>query len=327
MLRKAQKIRFGIFVVIALAGFIALLILITTQRFLRQSDIYYVAYENVSVSGLEIGSPVKYLGLKVGTIENIRIDPKHVNRIIVKIALNKGTPVKQDAKARIANIGITGLKMIEISGGTNRAPLLEPGNFIKPGLSVTEEITGKAEVIASKLETILNNLSSFTRPENLAQFDKMTQNVSQTFENLNDVIIENRMNLQQTLNRGKDVAFKLDSMSANLNRTSEDIRRIIGSDTLKEILSNAQAISGQLKQADLVMVIKELGELIRRTNQTLARIDNNVIQGSASVKYSLRKLEETLDNLKQASQAIADNPSVLIRGAKYKTTPDDNLEK
>ncbi|MCB0316686.1 MAG: MCE family protein, partial [Calditrichaeota bacterium] len=56
-------------------------------------------------SGLEVGSPVKYLGIKVGTIKNISIAPEDVSRIIVKVALKPGTPVKEDARADIVSIG------------------------------------------------------------------------------------------------------------------------------------------------------------------------------------------------------------------------------
>ena len=130
MKNQAQKIRLGIFLVISSVILLVLVGYFTAQEFFKKQDTYFIAYEGVSVGGLEVGSPVKYLGIKVGTIQDITIDPEDVNKVIIELALKEGTPIKEDAVADITSVGITGLKTIEIRGGSNESRSLEPDSYI-----------------------------------------------------------------------------------------------------------------------------------------------------------------------------------------------------
>jgi len=51
-------------------------------------------------------------------------------------------------------LGITGLKILELRGGRNESISLKPGDYIKSGTSSTEMITGKAEILAEKVEVL-----------------------------------------------------------------------------------------------------------------------------------------------------------------------------
>jgi len=184
---QSQKVRLGIFIIVGSFALLIFLFIIGSQQIFKEKDIYYISYKDISVSGLEVGSPVKYLGISVGVIKGINIDPDDVSRIIVSVSLDPGTPIKKDARAEIAAIGITGLKMIEIRGGSNEAPLLETEQYIRPGGSITEEITGKAEIIAEKIELILNNINRFTQPENLDKITQFVDNAGRAFETMDKI--------------------------------------------------------------------------------------------------------------------------------------------
>lgn len=323
---KGQKVRLGIFIVLTLSALLVLLALITRQKFLQKQDYYYIAYENVSVGGLEVGSPVKYLGIKVGVVDDISIDPENVNRVIVKVALKEGTPIKADAEALIAAIGITGLKTIEIRGGTNEAPLLKPGEYIPAGTSITEEITGRAEVISEKLEQVINNLQVFTRPENLNKITQFAEKSSHTFEQIDQLVTENRQQLRLTLLQTQRVTARLDTTMELLQETASDIHRIVGSDTLGQILANTRAVSLKLKEADLVALIGQLREVAERTNRLLILMDHGIERGGVDWVESMRKLKIASGYLEEFSRILQEDPSVLIRGTKIKNAPDKELE-
>jgi len=324
---RGQKIRLAIFTLLSGGLLVALLVVLTSQKFLKKKDIYTIAYENVSVGGLEVGSPVKYLGITVGTIEDIHIDPTNVNRVIVKVGLEPGTPIKADARADIVAIGITGLKTIEIRGGSQEAPLLHPGDSILPGSSIAEEITGKAEVIAEKMEYVLNNLQVFTRPENLQSIVEFVKNANSTVTQLQQLIAENRELLHQTISRSRHIADRMDTIATVLEQTAREVHRIAASDTLKQILRSAQLISVRLRQANLAKLILDLGKLVENTNALLQQANENLQLGSRDLLVSLRQLRFTLQTLHETSRLIQEDPSVLIRGAQYKNPPDKILSQ
>jgi phospholipid/cholesterol/gamma-HCH transport system substrate-binding protein len=326
MKTRTQKFRLGIFITISSLILIGLVVFFTAQQFFEKSDTYYVSYQDVSVSGLEVGSPVKYLGIKVGSISDIKIDPKDVNSIIVELKLDPTTPVKEDTKANIVARGITGLKTIEIRGGSNKAKPLDEGKFIEPGSSVTAEITGKAEVIAEKAERVINNLQEFSSPDNMKKFTQAAEEISSfvqraelTMARVDTLVMENRDTLNSTIIEAHRVTQRIDKSLA-------EVERLVQNDTIHRILANTEEFSNTLKQSNLKGLISDFSELIRQTQVLLNNADSDINQGTEDLKRNLELLKYTLENLNEASRKINSNPSILLRNPRKKDVPDSELK-
>jgi phospholipid/cholesterol/gamma-HCH transport system substrate-binding protein len=333
MRNRAQKIRLGIFLVISLSVLIFTIGYFTAREFFKKEDIYFVAYENISVSGLEVGSPVKYMGINVGSIRDITIDPENVAKIIVELAMKPATPIKEDAQADITSIGITGLKNIEIRGGSNEANFLVPGSYIQSGYSITETITGKAEIIAEKAEKVLNNLQTFTEPQNLDKITtlvesitKLSRQATNTIMKIDTVVVENRKDIRETISGLKDISDRLDTTSQLLATSIEKIHKTVEGDTLGEILGNVRDVSVKLKEADVGALIKNVTVAANQTQELLKKVDSDLDRGSQDFTESLRLLRMTLENLLETSRKINDDPSILIRGVNQKDIPDEDLK-
>lgn len=327
MQNRKQKIRLGIFLVVGLIAIISILAFFTAQEFFKKEDTYFIAYSDISVSGLEVGSPVKYMGINTGTIKEITIDPENVNKIIVELALKPETPIKENVHADIISLGITGLKAIELSGASNEAEPLKPGSFIRAGSSFAGEITGKAEIIAQKAEQLLNNLLFFTQPENLNKFTNLAELAGMTILNIDSVIAENRSDIRQTVIPLKDISNRLDQTSRVLLSTIETVQLKVENDTINEIFTNLYDVSEKLKQADINSLVENIAKIAGLTEQLINRVDNDLNQGSKDFNESLHLLKLTLENLNQASIKINNDPSILIRGDNLKNAPDYELKK
>ena len=334
MRNRSQKIRLGVFLFVSLALLLAVIGYFTAREFFEKEDVYFVSYEGISVSGLEVGSPVKYMGIKVGTIQDITIDPKNVNKVIIELALRPDTPIKEDAHADMTSMGITGLKAIEISGGTNEAEFLKPGSYIPAGSSLTQEITGKAEIIAQKAEKVLNNLQSFTQPENMNKITELVNKITllaeqtnQTVIKIDTIVTENRQDIREAIAPMNEISQRLDVSSQLLETTMKTIHLKVQSDTIDQILTNVRDVSVELQKADIKALIANVTEATDQTRQLLIKIDSDLNRSSRDFSESLHLLKLTLENLNEASMKINNNPSVLIRGIETKNPPDDNLNQ
>ncbi len=330
---RAQKIRLGIFIMFSSLLLLVLIGFFTAKRLFEKTDVYYVAYRDVSVSGLEVGSPVKYMGINVGSISNIKIDPDDVNQIIVRLSLKENTPIKEDATADIISLGITGLKAIEIRGGTQEADFLEEEEFITQGTSLVEDISGQAEVIAFKVEEVLNNLIDFSRPENLERFTEAVENISrlstnaqQSFDLITEVVAENRQDLRQSILFANSLTGRLDSTALDFMAASSRINELMQGDTIGEILGNIRDISVTLRETDLNSLIENLASTAAQTQQMLVKIDSDIERGSKDLGDNMLLLKHTLKNLEEASRKINTDPSVLIRGQRARDIPDRRLQ-
>jgi phospholipid/cholesterol/gamma-HCH transport system substrate-binding protein len=333
MIGRAQKIRLGIFVMISSILLLLLLGFFTARKLFEKTDTYFVAYRDVSVSGLEVGSPVKYMGINVGSISTIHVDPNDVNIIIVKLSLTQGTPVKEDATADIVSLGITGLKTIEIRGGSNEANFLEENMFIKQGTSLVDEISGRTEIIAYKVEEVLNNLLVFTHPERMnkvpeavEKISQLTDNANESFQLINKVVLENQPNLRETFAKTNQISASLELTTNQLNEAVIRFNMFMQSDTLGEILGNLRDISLTLREAKLKELIENLSLTTQQTQRLLVRLESDIDRGSQDLEENLRLLKHLLENLESASQKINNDPSILIRGQSTKNTPDKRLK-
>ena len=305
MKSKSQRIRLGIFITISSSILIIVIALITGSKLLQKRDIYYIAYKDVSIGGLEIGNSVKYHGIRVGRIDDIKIDPKDITRVIITISVEGNTPIKEDIKAVVSIIGITGLKLIELTGGSNEAELLKPGSFIKPGKSTMENITGKAEIISEKIEIVANNLAEITGGENKDKIIELINRINITLKQVNIILAENREPIRSTM-------YNVQQFSEQLNILGSSTNRILVS--LDTIMINISEISKDLNQADIADLLSNINQTVREIDKTFTHIDMTVLKGRKDLIRSLELMKHSLQNLNEFSRMLTEDPSIILRG-------------
>ena len=64
--------------------------------FQKKYDVYQ-AVVNESVAGLNLNAPVKYNGVDVGKVKEIRLDSGSPERVILRFAIERGTPIRGSA--------------------------------------------------------------------------------------------------------------------------------------------------------------------------------------------------------------------------------------
>ncbi len=302
MVSKAQKLRLGIFIVVISVVLIIFLVLVAGSKIMQKRDTYYIKYEHVSVTGLQIGGPVKYHGINIGRVEDIKIDQENVANIIVVISVKSGTPLKEDIKASLIPIGITGLLQVELTGGSNEAEFIKPKTYITAGVSTFDSISGKAEVLTKKMEILLNNLGEITNEENQLKLSNILSNV--------DSIINK--NQQQA----SDIVSNLDRSMAELAEIIKELNAILRTGKVQNVISNAERISGDIAEADIKTLLNELDKTIKKTNVTLAHIDATHMESRQDIIDTIEILKETLEYLNEFSRQISEDPSLLLRAKK-----------
>ena len=105
----------GIFVLVLGAAMVAGLLWLSVGTSTRDYDKYYV-YMTESVAGLNTDAPVKFQGVDVGRVIDIRLDPKNPERVRLVLAIEKGTPIKEDTIAVLGFQGLTGIAHLNLTG-------------------------------------------------------------------------------------------------------------------------------------------------------------------------------------------------------------------
>ena len=79
---RASYVVVGTFVLALIAAAFGVVLFLTRTNF-EDTPKTYMSYFTGSVTGLQVGSPVRYRGVPVGSVNDIRIDPSDVERVRV----------------------------------------------------------------------------------------------------------------------------------------------------------------------------------------------------------------------------------------------------
>ena len=118
---KANYLMIGGFVLGVLA--LAFLFVFWMSNFGSGGKRYKIVFEN-SVAGLTTGSSVGFNGIKVGEVQSFSLDPEDARKVQVIVSVRSDTPVRENSRASIQSMGLTGGSGIQITAGTPDEPFL-----------------------------------------------------------------------------------------------------------------------------------------------------------------------------------------------------------
>ncbi|MEO8331255.1 MAG: MlaD family protein, partial [Gallionella sp.] len=173
----------GGFVLVLGAALIAGILWLASGGGVQKKYDLYLALVGESVAGLNLNASVKYRGVEVGKVRDIRLDPDNPEQVRLIFAIERGTPIKQDTEAVLKSQGLTGIAYVELDGGSLASPLLRaaaPGEYpvirTKPSLSTRLE-TVITSVLA-KLDATSDSVNKILGDENLVAFNSTLADLS-----------------------------------------------------------------------------------------------------------------------------------------------------
>ena len=105
---KANYLMIGGFVLGALA--FAFIFIFWITNFAGGGKRYLIVFEG-SVSGLTSGSSVSFNGIKIGEVQTFALDPTDGRKVQVVVGVHDDTPVRENSRAKIQSLGLTGGKV------------------------------------------------------------------------------------------------------------------------------------------------------------------------------------------------------------------------
>ncbi len=121
---KARTVYYGGLVIFVIAIFI-----IGKQENLFD-PVFKITTTFNNVSGLEVGSNIRFSGINVGTVDNIRIINDSTVRVDMLIKRSVQQFIKNDCEAGIGSAGIIGDRILIITQGSDDAPVVKDGAYI-----------------------------------------------------------------------------------------------------------------------------------------------------------------------------------------------------
>ncbi|MDA3943029.1 MAG: MlaD family protein [Bacteroidetes bacterium] len=298
------KARLGIFITIGIAIFVIVIFIIGKQQNLF-NPVFKLTTEFYNVSGLKVGNSIRFSGIDVGVVDNIKIINDSTVQVDLLIRKNVQQFIKSDSYASIGSEGIIGDRIVTITQGSNDAAMAKDGQKVLSKEPVETDAIIKSlktsaesvEVISLQLAEIMVNINSGQGTlGRLIQDSTIAENINVTIENFK----KSSEGLDETIEVTKENVFAfMEGLQATVAKTE------VASNQLGEIMMKINDGDGAL------------GMLI---NDTV--IVNNIDATIVNLKESSIGLNENLEAFKH---------NFLVRGyfrrqAREKEKEQERLE-
>ena len=240
------KVRLGLFIAVGLAIFVIAIFIIGKQKNLF-NPVFKLTATFYNVSGLEVGSNIRFSGINVGTVDNIKIINDSTVRVDMLILKKVQQFIKTDCEAGIGSAGIIGDRVLVITQGSNDAALAKDGQQIAStepvetdAIMASLQVTaGNAEIISQQLAEIMFNINSGNGTlGRLIQDTTIAQNFNQTMVNLK----KSSKGLDENMNAAKENFL----LRGYFNRKEKAVQK--KKDDAEEIKTEEEKVKDEMKK-------------------------------------------------------------------------------
>ena len=297
MEREANYAAVGAFVLVVALVTALFVYWYSGTRVHRKYD-HYEIYFNGSVSGLEQGAAVRYLGVRVGRVVQMRIDPRDAGRVEVIAAIDSTTPISPRTLAELDLQGVTGLLYIDLQRSARPAAPSVPS--LK--YPVIRAAPSQFDVFLAQLPRLSAAAGGVIQRLNRMLSDRNIDDVSRSLDNLSQA----SSSLPETVRSVNALLVQLRSATAELGATAKSAQNVMDTagpeivTTVQRLQTVADNLSQATDQLDK-MVAENRTDVRSFTRTSLPEIESFVREGRAAAV-----------EIRQLSASLRRNPSQLL---------------
>ena len=311
--------KLGLFVVVGVVLTLTT-VAVLGARSLRKEVSRYVSYFDESVQGLEVGSPIKFRGVTIGTVGKIDVAPDHRHVEVtsdlgvaelsrLRLNINAGDasdPTRKklematDLRVQLASAGVTGVKFLQLDFfvvADNPPPVMTfpvPENYLPAAASTMKniedslvrtmnrlpEITDQMSAILAKVDRVLGDLDDKKIP---AQMTAM-------LTNSNNLILDAQKKLN-AVETGK-ISEHTEKTLMGLNETVSRMNRLLASiDSEKGLLAS-----------------------LGHASDAIGDTAHNADGVGADLQDTLRSVQDAAKSIRKLTDALEKEPDMLVKG-------------
>jgi phospholipid/cholesterol/gamma-HCH transport system substrate-binding protein len=303
--RDSNYVAVGAFVLLVIAMAVSFVFWYTDQQDKRTYQRYEIYFPG-SVSGLTAGSPVRYLGVDVGKVVRIMLDPQQRKTVQVIADIDSTAPIDDRTRASLSLQGVTGLLFVDLE----QDPKAESSGAMEQGQRYPMIRSRRSD-----FDVLLSNLPALT-----THLVELADHFNQVFSD------ENVRSLKATLQNARLASEGLPStvrevqlLVADVRRATQEVQGAVG--TLRAVIQqDSPDVNASL--ANIRQISDNLAKTTQRLNSFVAENEPGV---SRFTRQSLPELEQLLRESRQAvrdfrdlSRSLKRDPSQLIYESTYR---------
>lgn len=301
MEREANYVAVGVFVLLLVIMGVLFVYWYADSREHRDF-VRYEIYFDGTVSGLTIGGPVRYLGVDVGRVQRIHIDPRADNRVQVIADIDSTTPVSDRTLAQLSLQGVTGLLYIDLQQQRS-------DDYRRVLAAVPSERYPVIRSVHSDFDQFLSSLPSLT-----ARFSELFDRLARLLSDDNIQAVARLIgNIDQAAAGLPRSARNIDGLVDELRQTNAEAQRLIADvhgTTRTASVDFLAAVQGLRTTTDNLASTSSSLNAFAAENR--ARLSSFVSEGLPEFESLLRDSRSAVQQIDVLTRTLNENPSRLI---------------
>ena len=217
------------------------------------------------VDGLASSNPVTLNGYTIGKVQKINFNANNTKELIVDIVIENDVQFSKSSKAELYETGLIGGKAIAIIPDYDNNIMANSGDYlvgtVKPGLTdlvnqimpqiqlQLEEVMQNAKVVLSNINTLFDEETKESLKSSIDQFSSLTNSLSETSENINNLIKDNSTSIASTVDNLNKTSIKMNDISTSISEVNLSLILT----NLDSTVSNLNNLTNQMSKGEGTM--------------------------------------------------------------------------
>ena len=241
----------------------------------------HVWFEVENASGLIKKSPVSVAGIRVGVIENIKLQD---GRAIVEMIVRSDVILTESSKIEIRANGILGDKHVEIIPGPMESPVLKSPEqqirVVEDNASI-DQLMGEIGKITKSLSVIADNIRDATEGNKEKPLGKIIANLESLTGNLSDIVQEKKDEVSNMIGHLEDITETLDNIINDKSEEGFQFRFKNSMASLERTLASIDEISHKIESGEgTIGRLVNDEETVEELNTAIAGVNQFIQAGS-----------------------------------------------
>lgn len=211
-----------------------------------------VLFDNVA--GLDEKSAVRIAGVRKGTVRGIKVRPD--GKAEVTLEIDDDVPLRSNASASVANLGLLGEKYVEIDPGSQNLPVMEQEVIQLSGTQPAsiDDVTSQVSAIAEDVKAITASLRNvMAGPTGEQRLDAIVANIESITAQTRELLAANRENVDITMGNARAITeqlrIEIPRLANALESVANQISGTVGENRseVREVVTNLRGLSTDLR--------------------------------------------------------------------------------
>ena len=261
---------------------------------------YYVLESKYPVTGLNEQAYVRYRGVDIGKVTDIRFDPQSSGIILIDIAIQSDMALTRSTFAELRYQGVTGLSYVQLDDPRTSTEVLPPAGYegstrIPVRESLFSSLADASQQVLADARELMKRMNTLLDDENQAQIRRVMRNVETATREMGE--------LAQTM---KPAAKSSEALVADARRTFQQADKLLAelSTTNRDLAKRLDAIE------------RAAGSAEKAGDSVAALVDSVAIETLPRINSLADELARTSRSLDRLATSLKDQPQSVVFGRK-----------